>query len=133
MKYYVLGFYGEADTNRIVLIRKNRPEWCAGKLNGLGGSIEEDETAVDAMVREFYEESGIQTTPANWRSFITVLHEESTMFVFVGSGSLEGVVTECDEGAIELYTTIPTKDIDSTALALLMLINDSHKCKYLVV
>jgi len=56
------------NSGHALLIRKNRPEWMAGKLNGLGGHIEQtDRLLVDAMVREFAEESRIQTDPAAWR------------------------------------------------------------------
>jgi 8-oxo-dGTP diphosphatase len=44
----------------VCLIRKKRPSWQAGKLNGVGGHIEEGETAKEAMVREFYEEAGVE-------------------------------------------------------------------------
>jgi 8-oxo-dGTP diphosphatase len=43
---------------QLVLIEKQRPEWQAGKCNGVGGKIEPGETDHDAMVREFREETG---------------------------------------------------------------------------
>lgn len=51
------------------MVKKARPAWQAGKLNGLGGRVEEGETPVDAMVREFREESGIHTKPKDWKLF----------------------------------------------------------------
>lgn len=58
MKTYVLGFCFNAALNKVVLIRKNRPQWQAGKLNGVGGHVEPWELPLGAMVREFREESG---------------------------------------------------------------------------
>lgn len=58
MKNYVLGFL--FTHSGVVLIQKNTPEWQRGKLNGIGGSIEEGETPYAAMVREFAEETGLQ-------------------------------------------------------------------------
>lgn len=56
---YVAGLVFSKDREFVVLIRKNRPAWQAGQLNGVGGHIEEDETPIDAMRREFREETGV--------------------------------------------------------------------------
>lgn len=66
---YVVGFCFSSDNERVVLIRKNKPEWQAGKLNGVGGKVEPGELPIDAMVREFREETGAITTPEDWRYF----------------------------------------------------------------
>lgn len=41
------------------MIRKNRPHWQAGCLNGLGGHIKDGETAVVAAIREVKEECNV--------------------------------------------------------------------------
>jgi 8-oxo-dGTP pyrophosphatase MutT (NUDIX family) len=51
-KEYVLGFIFTAGRNAVYLIRKNRPAWQRGFLNGLGGAREAGETFVEAMERE---------------------------------------------------------------------------------
>jgi 8-oxo-dGTP diphosphatase len=66
---YVLGFCFSPDMKRVVLIRKNRPEWQRGLLNGVGGKIEENELPIDAMRREFKEEAGIEIK--HWDAFTT--------------------------------------------------------------
>jgi len=53
----------------VLLIRKNKPIWQAGALNGVGGKVEAGEAPVDAMTREFYEEAGVHTHPATWRLY----------------------------------------------------------------
>ena len=53
---YVVGF--AINGLDVLLIRKNRPDWQAGKLNGVGGKIEPGEFPIEAMVREFQEETG---------------------------------------------------------------------------
>ncbi len=58
MKNYVLGFVFSPDLSEVYLIRKNRPEWQAGFLNGIGGKVEEGEAEEQAMAREAWEESG---------------------------------------------------------------------------
>ena len=71
-KNYVLGFafghefYG---TKKVLLIRKTKPDWMAGMVNGIGGKIEENETSLAAMVREFKEERGIETGEGHWTHF----------------------------------------------------------------
>lgn len=59
MKRYVLGFAFDASLENVALIRKNRPDWQAGYLNGIGGKVEENEDDIIAMIREFREEAGI--------------------------------------------------------------------------
>lgn len=53
----------------MVLIRKVKPDWQAGKLNGVGGKIEIGESATIAMAREFREETGVETQPTEWHVF----------------------------------------------------------------
>ena len=54
----VVGFLFNEFLNRILLISKKRPEWMVGKLNGIGGHIESGETPLEAMHREFRQETG---------------------------------------------------------------------------
>jgi len=59
MKRYVCGFMFDSKYNEVLLIRKTKPVWQQGKLNGIGGKIESGESPHGAMVREFKEETGI--------------------------------------------------------------------------
>lgn len=69
---YVLGFAFGCDGNAVLLIMKNRPKWQAGKVNGVGGKIEEDDWCAEAaMVREFKEETGIDTDVSQWEHYAT--------------------------------------------------------------
>ena len=57
---YVVGFAFSKDLNYVLLVKKNRPEWQKGYLNGIGGKIEEsDNSPIAAMYRECMEEAGI--------------------------------------------------------------------------
>lgn len=67
MKRYVLGFAFDTYGERVVLIEKQKPTWQAGKYNGVGGKIEENEDPIDAMVREFEEETGVATEDTDWK------------------------------------------------------------------
>lgn len=66
---YVLGFMFDDSAQKVLLIRKRRPAWQAGKLNGVGGKIEAGESPIEALVREVREEADLATTPAQWRYF----------------------------------------------------------------
>src|SRR5690242_14904191 len=76
MQDYVCGFLFSVDRQRVLLIRKRRPAWQAGHLNGVGGKVEPGETLADAMRREFREEAGLDVadfhhvlslTGSDWR------------------------------------------------------------------
>jgi len=56
---YVVGFLFDGPAKYVALIRKQKPAWQAGKLNGIGGKIEPGETPLQAMEREFAEEAGV--------------------------------------------------------------------------
>ena len=66
---YALGFCFSSDKKIVVVICKHRPEWQKGNYNGIGGHIEEGETPVAAMVREFEEETGVTTRQDDWFYF----------------------------------------------------------------
>jgi 8-oxo-dGTP pyrophosphatase MutT (NUDIX family) len=66
---YVLGFAFSEDLEYLLLIEKKRPKWQAGKLNGIGGKIDDNEEPLDAMVREFKEETTISIPPFRWKEY----------------------------------------------------------------
>jgi 8-oxo-dGTP diphosphatase len=59
VKKYVVGLAFSSDKTQVAMIKKNRPEPQKGKLNGIGGKIEDGELAQTAMEREFQEETGL--------------------------------------------------------------------------
>lgn len=65
---YVVGLAFNAAGDYVALIKKNKPRWQAGLLNGIGGKVElSDGPHVFAMQREFMEETGVITSAADWR------------------------------------------------------------------
>jgi 8-oxo-dGTP diphosphatase len=69
MKNYVVGFCFDHSCDQVVLIKKTKPNWQKDRLNGVGGKLEEGETPVEAMAREYYEETGVHIPTANWIHF----------------------------------------------------------------
>lgn len=97
MKHYVAGFLFSEDKSKVVLIAKNRPEFQAGKLNAVGGKIEDyDKNNYDAMRREFREETGV--FHKDWDQF-AVIKEKDTFRVdfFVSTGNVSECQTTTDE------------------------------------
>jgi 8-oxo-dGTP diphosphatase len=79
---YVLGFLFSEDRTKICLILKNKPDFLAGKYNGIGGKIEEGEDASDAIVREFAEETGVLIPSTKW-NYLGVATQENSWRMFV--------------------------------------------------
>ena len=70
MQSYVCGFLFSPDRTRVLLIRKRRPAWQAGRLNGVGGKVEPGESVWDAMRREFREEAAVDL--ADWQEVLVL-------------------------------------------------------------
>lgn len=103
MKKYVVGFMFSPDRQFVVLIRKNRPEWQAGKLNGIGGKTEEGEFPRQAMVREFREETGVETPEDSWEIKGRIEGVEERIYILRAfSGAAFDVQTATDE-KVELH------------------------------
>lgn len=69
---YVVGFVFDPSWQRVLLIRKKRPDWQAGKLNGIGGEIERNETPSAAMTRECMEECGLLIPHKEWTLYVSL-------------------------------------------------------------
>lgn len=82
MTHYCLGFLFDAPGDVVALIRKVKPEWMAGKWNGVGGKVEPGENANHAMVREFEEETGVSIPPSAWSQITCVVSPRSHISVY---------------------------------------------------
>ena len=72
MEKMVCGFLFDSYKDVVLLIKKNRPEWMHGLYNGVGGHIEENESPLDAMKREFSEETTYSDDKIDWKKFATL-------------------------------------------------------------
>jgi len=66
---YVAGFMFDMRNKLVALVQKDRPNWQKGLFNAIGGHVEENEAPLDAMVREFKEETGLVTAREAWRHY----------------------------------------------------------------
>jgi 8-oxo-dGTP pyrophosphatase MutT (NUDIX family) len=85
VKRYVVGLM-IADGRFVLLVEKKRDR-CGvgqvGKLNGPGGEVRPGETPVDAVVREFREETGIGSFREEWSERVRLIGPKSTCHVFL--------------------------------------------------
>jgi len=79
MGHYVLGLVFSKSRGKILLIEKKRPKWQAGRWNGIGGKIEQNESPIGAMQREALEETGHSFL---YKHVITFVCPGGTVFVF---------------------------------------------------
>lgn len=79
------------DRNRVVLVKKNKPKWQAGKLNGAGGKIEAEESPHQAMVREFDEETGVLI--GSWTRYAIMRGPDWEVHVYFSKGNIDRVRT----------------------------------------
>lgn len=77
---YVVGFAFTRHADKVLLIRKEHPEWQKGKLNGVGGVMRPGETPVEAMVRKFENETGCKSEPSMWRLFAITTFKEVVLY-----------------------------------------------------
>lgn len=89
-RQYVLGFLFDARGN-VTLIRKLKPDWQVGMLNGIGGKIERNETPLQAMRREFLEETGWAQT--NWEMFAVMFGKGWKVHCFAATNAAAQIET----------------------------------------
>jgi 8-oxo-dGTP diphosphatase len=85
LKEYVLGFCFDPTEQYVILIEKNRPLWQKGLLNGVGGKIEHGELPLEAMNREFFEETGL--TVSDWTQYAILSGSDFKIHIFSGHGN----------------------------------------------
>ncbi len=114
MNVYVNGFMYSEDESKIVLIKKNTPDWQKGFFNGIGGSIEKGESPEHAIVREFEEETGVKTKQADWKLFAIIekkMHYKVYFFRSFTDDMLSAKTVEKEEVSIYDINNLPAKVI----------------------
>jgi len=103
---YVLGFaFPLASLLSVLLISKRKPAWQAGKVNGIGGSVDQDEAWTTAMTREFMEETGVYIAQNQWIEFV-VLHGKSE--------SNDGALGNGEPWAVKCFTVLDVAVMKAT-------------------
>ena len=132
MKRYVCSFLFSTDRRRVLLIRKNRPAWQAGKLNGVGGKIEPGETPHEAARREFREETGLDLPEKSFEHVLTLGGPDDfgsgiawEGYFFRAFGAVEEARALTDE-ALEVHPTsaLPADTIPNLRWIIPLLLDD---------
>lgn len=104
---YVLGFM--FDRGNVALIRKKKPKWQEGLLNGIGGKIEANEGPFLAMVREFEEETGLHQKL--WNHFATMSGPDFKVYCFMCHGPVIKLKSmESEQVEIHSITGLPISE-----------------------
>jgi len=71
---FVIGFLLDPTLSLVLLLRKNKPAHMEGLLLGVGGKIDEGESPIQAMAREFQEEAWPNSNESHlcWHEFCTL-------------------------------------------------------------
>lgn len=103
MTRYVLGFAMEPTLSNVVLVRKSRPEWQAGKLNGVGCKVRGGEDLWFAMEREYGEETNTTGVLA-WRMFGRLWCSEWEVMLFQATAPELRAYHEFPEGVVSVHS-----------------------------
>lgn len=92
-------------------------KWWAGKLNGIGGSVEAGEDIFSSALREAQEESGLRPEQLDLAA-ITHIVSDPAVLLFVFLGTLPpGELRPCDEGSFHWFSQQELADLDLPLMA----------------
>ena len=79
----VVGLAFDPTRNMVVMVHKQTgPQCVIGNWNGVGGKIDPGETPIQAMRREFREETGVDLSEDYWTQFAMLIAEHYDLFFF---------------------------------------------------
>lgn len=107
MKHFVVGLGFTADASQVLLIRKNRPDFLAGFLNGHGGAVEEGETPAQALAREGNEECLIDIPAESWKRIARMRDDKRHIDVF---SCFNDIVLKAQQGTDETLHILSVND-----------------------
>ncbi len=94
----------EKDGKYLMLHRvKKENDMNKDKWIGVGGKFLEEETPVECLLREVYEETGLTLNSYQYRGIVIFesdIYENEAMHIFT-SDDFSGNIKECDEGNLE--------------------------------
>jgi 8-oxo-dGTP diphosphatase len=110
---YVLALLFTANRRQVVLMRRTRPVWQAGRVNALGGRIKEGEEPSDAARREVREECGVNV--AEWTEVLVWEDAEYRMHVLSAASELASGARTMEDQEVFLadVDALPANVIDN--------------------
>lgn len=101
MYKYTLGFIYCEETDQVLLLNRQKAPWM-GRWNGVGGKLDPQESPMLCIVRETFEETGLQ---------ISLYEDRGVLRWFRDGVDLNGVhlfVAKVDKSVVDLYSTPKT-------------------------
>ena len=115
MKRYVVGFLQDR-SGYVGLLRKDRPEWQAGMLNGIGGHVEPGETWMGAMEREAREEASLGLA-ISWECFAAIKGDGWEMYCFRAEVDDVSRILPLNNDVGEEFESYPLWQVEGGALS----------------
>ena len=99
-KDMVLGFIFSKDLKKVILIKKQKPDWQKNLLNGVGGHIKDEEKPFEAIKRKTLEEAGLDID--NWNLIATMNGEGWYLYIYTAFLPInQKIETKTDEEVSE--------------------------------
>ena len=119
MKTYTVGFVFDTTLEQVLLVHKQKPEFQAGFLNGMGGKIEDGETAVQCMTRECTEETALVIPESDWMQFATIkdtngMNPKAEIYVY--AAIYQGAMADAHKNDYEEIEWFPHQPLPDNAL-----------------
>lgn len=128
---YSVGFCFAYGKSHVVLIRKNKPDWQRGKLNGVGGHVEKGEKPIECMVREFHEETGVKTYERDWKQFAKKVGTDFEVnFFATANGAAYSLAHTTTEEGIEHWNTSELSEFETVPTLQAMILLARHALDY---
>lgn len=105
---YVVGFYFNEDLSKVALLRKTKPDWQKGLLNGPGGKKKASEDPAEAMYREMVEETGAHVLV--WK-YVGVLSPEANVKVFYFAAKGKQQMQSMPDEPVDWYSVDKLMDL----------------------
>ena len=101
MKKYSCGFIFDLQKQRVLLIKKKPNSPTPNLWNGHGGKIEENESALDCIIRETQEELGISIK--TWNEFCELRGDNWTVHFFRTFTNKISLAKQMEDELIEIF------------------------------
>lgn len=113
---YSMGFAFSPAMYEVALVQKLRPAELRGRWTGIGGHIENGESAVQCMVREFEEEAGLVSVENQWLYYGQAnIGSHSRIYLFY---STTLPIHKCNTTTDEMVEVYRTSDVEMMDMAL---------------
>jgi 8-oxo-dGTP pyrophosphatase MutT (NUDIX family) len=108
---YVSGLmFNHARTHVWLLHKAKGPKYLIDRWNGPGGKVQQGESYDEAMVREWREETGMDTDCSHWEQFVH-LTSESAVHPFSSTSTVRFYRAFVDEEEFALPRTTETEEV----------------------